>query len=284
MFRNPRAVRKRSISSSGLSPASRRRKAFSTRAESNTSDVLDWSAPWGASRPPDGALHLIGPVERHAGRGALAARLVPQQSRDRRRGARVGERVGHRHVADLRDRRRALAGGVQGQDELVDLVGPRGEAGLDAGHDDRHALVAHGQGHRLDDVHPCDVAALGGEPALLQQPRAQRVLGQRALQVAADQVGSGHGLAPSSATASRSSSVSRNQNQPRGASEQVGQFADAREARAAQHLLGPASLVGRQVERLPPAPRGPGCARTGRRPPRRSARGRVRVLSGFSGS
>jgi hypothetical protein len=172
----------------------------------------------GAHVAPAGrALHLVGPVERDAGRGALGARLVAEQPRDRGGRARVAQGVDHRHAVDVGDRRRPRAGRVQRQGELVDLVGARREARLDAADDDRHAVLAHGQRHRLDDVDAGDVAALGGEPSLLQQPRAQHVLGQRA-QVAADQVGSGHRLAPSSLVVSPSSSVSRNQNQPRGAS------------------------------------------------------------------
>jgi hypothetical protein len=55
MFGKPRAERKRTISSSGLSPGSRRLKALRMSAESKTSDVLDCSVPIiRTSGPPDG--------------------------------------------------------------------------------------------------------------------------------------------------------------------------------------------------------------------------------------
>ena len=49
-FSKPRLVRKRTISSSGLSPASRRRNTFSTADSSMTIDVLDCSAPMRRTR------------------------------------------------------------------------------------------------------------------------------------------------------------------------------------------------------------------------------------------
>ncbi len=51
MFGNLRADRKRSISSSGLTPGSRRRKTFSTSSSPKTTDELDCSAPIGRMWP-----------------------------------------------------------------------------------------------------------------------------------------------------------------------------------------------------------------------------------------
>ena len=51
MFGNSRADRKRSISSSGLTPGSRRRKTFSTSSSPKTTDELDCSAPIGRMWP-----------------------------------------------------------------------------------------------------------------------------------------------------------------------------------------------------------------------------------------
>jgi hypothetical protein len=86
--------------------------------------------------------------------------------------------------------------GPQRQQELVEVVRPGGEAQLGAGDDHRGTGWVRGRERdRLQDVHVAEVAALGGEPALLAQPGGQRLLGQRA-QVTAHEVSRRHRRRP----------------------------------------------------------------------------------------
>ncbi len=126
--------------------------------------------------------------------------------------------------------------------------------GLGLGHDQPQPGVLV-EDHGVADVDG-DLAGLGREPALGGDPLGEGV------EVEGGEGGgdAGHGptsvigwgavvRAASKRESGSASSARRNQKKPRGPEgEQVGQLADAGEPGAAEHLLGPAALEGRQVE------------------------------------
>ena len=157
MFAKPCSVRKRSISSSGFSPGSRRRKTFSARASSSTIVELGLL---GAHRPDRRRLgqrrRLARPGELHVPLGGVDRRPRHHQVRDHRGGRRVAERV-------------VLA--ARAGDHLVEIV----DAGVEARLDQR-ARQPVAQRDQVEHAHVRDVRRLGAEPAARAQPLAEVVL------------------------------------------------------------------------------------------------------------
>ena len=181
MCAKSRSERKRSSSSSGLTPGSSRRKTFRISSSPKTTEELDCSTPTGRTStvPPKPAAAL----------SAQRKRMLPVLARDVGRAAdpvqqlaavrAVGERVVDRPAVDLRDHALVplLVVRAQPERQLVELV----RAGLEARLDEREHQLRRvlAQRDRLEHAEVRDLARLRREPALLEHPLVQPLLGQR---------------------------------------------------------------------------------------------------------
>ena len=215
MFGNPRQVRKRSTSSSGLTPGSSLRNTLSTIVSSNTTDEFDCSTPirrtavssdsrgsapsnwWKLKCPSEVVISSVASIRRS---NSIAS-------------GRLGERVVHGPFGAVRDRlparRPVRVRGTEGQRQLVELMRAGGEAGLDECEQQQRVLA---QRDALDDVDPGDGARLGRVPALLLDPVAELLL----VDGAADLLGGD--LDALTHRRAASASTSWNQKKPRGPS------------------------------------------------------------------
>ena len=236
MWAKPRSVRKRSISSSGLSPASTRRNALSTSASSKTIEVLDCSAPIGRTSAP-GRGGSTPSRQWNSTRACSPWTSAPSRSRppSSSQAPRVGEGVVDGDAADVVDDRRRR------QPSRPDA---RAAAG-------RRRACRRGSAPR-----PAPRTARAGR----RGSRRRRARGSRPTSRALEpnqRRSSSHSASFSSSSAARSTLAigqlhvgvgvlleQEPEPAPRGERQQVGQLADAREARAPEHLLGPAPLVG----------------------------------------
>ena len=135
MCSKPRAERKRSSSSSGFTPGSTRRKAFRISASPKTTDELDCSTPTGRTSTLPAAPCGADGAQRKRTAPSSTGTSSPWRIRcsSSRPWAGSARRVVDRPAARLGDHalRPALGGGPQADRQLVGLVRPLAEAGLD---------------------------------------------------------------------------------------------------------------------------------------------------------
>ena len=195
MFGNSCAVRKRSISSSGLIPGSSLRKTFSAIRSSNTIELLDCSTPIGrtvgvggrARAPSAGGSARARRRSRSRAstcRSAAAARgrsLGIARARRRRR-ARRRARSTPRVDARRRRERRAAAGRARAcRWRTATCTSASTSAVVDAA-------------RLLDDLDAVSVCALGREPALLAQPARAAARGRGAAQIGPGSIAGGSAI------------------------------------------------------------------------------------------
>ena len=192
MFGKPLAERKRSSSSSGFTPGSTRRNAFSISSSPNTIDELDCSTPDGAhvDRPAERGRRRLRPAEDELVLARLqlgvGAHPVQQLTAVRR----VGERVVDDPAVGLEDRalRPAVVGRPEAEQQLVGLVRPGGEARLDEAQHEQRRLAAQRDARRRSSIER-HLARLGGEPALRDDPLVELLLVEERQVAGGDGVG-----------------------------------------------------------------------------------------------
>ena len=176
MFGKPRAVRKRSSSSSGLRPGSSFRKTFITSSSPNTSDEFDCSTPIGRTSTSSASSLIPSTRWKLNSPSSVLDRLLgvdpPQQLAPVRR---LRQRVVDRPRRASRDRssEQHVGGAGHAERQLVELVRAGGEARLEqAEHQQRRLVGEHDALQQLDRRH---LARLGRVPALALDPGADRL-------------------------------------------------------------------------------------------------------------
>ena len=256
MCSKARAERKRSSSSSGFTPGSTRRNAFRISPSPNTTDELDCSTPTGRTSTLPAAPCAADGAQRKrtepSSTGHVVALAHAVQQLAAQRG--VGEPVVDRPAVGLEDHalRPALVRGAEPERQLVGLVRPLAEAGLDDREHEQRRLRAQRDG--LADLDRGDLARLGPEPALGDDPVVELVV-----------VEEESGRRRRRRRRRQSSSSTSYELEPveaaRRERQQVLPLADAREARAPEDLDGVAALPASRGRAPRPAPSARSCAR-----------------------